>query len=235
MIVELGAYVVLHDTSQALWHAPGPGGTLCGLDGGAEVCYRGLVRERRCCGVCLRRLPALLEADPEEAEELPSRPRGRPPGKWGRLSDSQLRVLHGVYVAEGLSCRQLGEMVWERVGYGSARSAGEAVYDGFRRLGLPTRSQRDVTVARNWRHGRSVRALIEQGGAFGPDGYRRWLKERDGKLQPRCAGVRAWPPGRGKPCQRPAARGSDFCPSHDPARRERREAHMARMREEIGR
>lgn len=233
MRVELGAFVVVHGTSDRLWHLPAPGvegdlgDALCGLDGGVTVCYRGSVRARRCCGVCLARGPVLVEAVEEEAEDEPVVVRPRGPVR--RVSEPQLRALHVLY-ERGVSCGELGRMVWERLDYPSARNAEAAIWRGFRALGLAVRSQSEATVARNWRHGRATRAGREHGEEHGPGGYRAWLREREGRVRPRCVGVRTQYPGRGERCERPAAAGSVFCPSHDPARRGEREAHLAAAR-----
>ncbi len=234
MRVELGATILLCQPDYAgLWHIPNGdnGQSLCRLTGDTYV-YRGSVRDRRACPICLQRAPALLTAADEDAEDdgQPAPRRGKPKGKHRRVTDLQLRALHRAYVEQGLSCRQLGELVYQQLGYKSGRSCGEVLYTYFREAGLELRSQRDVTVARNLRHGRCRRELRAQGGDYGPDGYRRWLREQTGRVQPRCAAVREHYPRRGQPCQNPAMRGSDYCIAHDPHRRNDIQAALQKAR-----
>jgi len=163
---------------------------------------------------------------------------GKPAGKYGRMSDDQLRAAHRLYAGEGLSCRQLGGLLFERFGYRSARSCGEGLYQGFERLGLACRSQREVTVARNLKHGRKRRDITREE----ERAYRRQLADergwraQQGPGQPRCAGTLTGGRGRaGAGCQRPAMDGCDFCVSHDPARALERQATLAAARDRLPR
>jgi hypothetical protein len=235
--VELGAPVVLAEASPALWHVPRPEPvsptaqpTLCGLAGGVFA-YRGpIVRARRLCGVCRRRGPA-VHHDPTAGElaELVRRG-GRPKGSVRRLTVAQVRMLHRLYVDEQLSTHALGALVWRQAGYASAKSAGRGVWQAFRELGLPVRTQSEATSLRNTRHGRCTRELRAAGGDHGPDGYRQWFRREQARYRPVCAGVRTQYPGKGQPCTRPAMAGSDYCWSHDPTAAAERDAHLEAMR-----
>lgn len=125
--------------------------------------------------------------------------------------------------ATGLSIRQVAAVLWARTSYKSVESFSDCLYRLFVRRGYPLRPQAAVTAARNYRHGRGKRGRDE--GA-----YRRFLKETEGRYQPKCAGCRSQYPRRGEPCRRPATIGSDYCTSHDPVREAARAAHMAEMR-----
>lgn len=134
----------------------------------------------------------------------------------------ECRVLY----AQGLSFRQVADVVLDRTGYKTAASAAEGIYRAFKALGWPARPQAAVTAARNFRHGRGGRDRDE--GA-----YRRFLREQRGAYQPRCQAVKSQAPGKGRPCSRPAMRGSEFCASHDPARRAFNVVNLAFARAEI--
>lgn len=207
---------------------------LCGLEGPV---YRfvGLVRRgRRLCAVCRSRLPAgLLTLEGVYTVYVPERrPSGKPVFVHARLKPAHLRVLYEAkYVGEGLGVFRIGELVWQRFGFASPRSAAAAVRQGFVQLGLELRSQPEATALKNRRHGRKPRAIA---GTPAEQEYRRWLKAEQGKYRPACVGVKATSPGKGRPCSRPAMVGSEFCSSHDPARKADRVAACARMRGRIG-
>jgi hypothetical protein len=160
---------------------------------------------------------------------------GKPKGKYRKITDDQVRALHKLYVGRGLSCRQLGGLVWEKFGYASELAAGEGIYRAFKELDLPRRSQREVTVARNLKHGRKTRAQTNEE----QNAYRRWLAEQrgwnriQGPGQPRCEGIKRQSPRKGERCKRPALEGSRFCQSHEPSRELQRQATTARMRRQI--
>lgn len=161
---------------------------------------------------------------------------GRPAGKHGRIKDPELRVIHRAYVEHGLSCRELGRRLYERFGYKTPRSCGEALYHGFKRLELPLRSQREVTIARNLKHGRKRRGNTNED----EQAYRRWLRDQrgwraiQGPGQPTCKGILTGARGRkGKPCSRPAITGSDYCASYDPALERDRQAALAAARRNL--
>ncbi len=161
---------------------------------------------------------------------------GKPKGRYRRMTDDQVRAAHRLYVQRELSCWELGRLLWERFGYRSPQSAGEAVSRAFKSLGLPLRSQHEVTVKRNFKHGHKVRAQTngEQ------NAYRRWLadqrgwKATQGPGRPTCRALKTGAcGGKGKPCTRPAVEGSTFCQSHDPARELARQAVLAKVRSRI--
>ncbi len=159
----------------------------------------------------------------------PPRPRGKPKGKHARVSDEQLKILYRVYVERRVSVRQIAGQVWEQLGYASAQACGNSLHALLTDRGYKLRSQREVTVARNHRHGRKPRALA--GPAVGE--YRRWLKELQGAYRPTCAGTKANAPRKGSPCTRPAMVGSDYCLGHDPERAAERERTLAMMRSRL--
>lgn len=232
MIVDLGATVLLCQPDYAgLWHIPTPDEeeSLCGLPGDTYI-YRGPIRDRRTCPICLTRAPAHLEAREDDAEDdgQPAPRRGKPKGKHRRITDLQLRALHRAYTEQGLSCRQLGELVYQQLGYRSARSCGEALYVHFREAGLPLRDRVAAVVAASTRHGLAPK----RGPRPGYSAYQRRVLH-DQPDRPRCAAVRENYPRKGQPCQRPATRGSDYCPSHDPNRRDAIAAHLAQARARV--
>lgn len=127
----------------------------------------------------------------------------------------------------GLSFRLVAAVIWPQSTYKTERSCAESLYSIFRSRGWPRRSQREVTIARNFKHGRKTRAVDAT-----PDGYayRRWLKEQRGEYRPLCAAVKANPPQAGRRCSKPAMADSAFCYAHDPERAEERTAHVDQMR-----
>lgn len=158
----------------------------------------------------------------------PPRPLGKPKGKHARVSDEQLRILYRVYVERRVSVRQIAEAVWQQFGYASSAACATSLYSLFVDRGYRLRSQHDVTVTRNFKHGRKPRSLGETGPAVAE--YRRWLKELQGAYRPTCQGVKANSPRKGSPCTRPAMVGSDYCLGHDPERAVERDRITAMMR-----
>lgn len=139
--------------------------------------------------------------------------RGKPAGVHGNLTDEHLGVLH-VYHERGFSIRELGRQVYIKMGYASADSAAVAISAGFRRLLLPSQPQGQATAASNRR-----RASKDSPGRKKNEAeYKRWLRKKNGGMRP-CQGVRKNYPNRGRPCQRWAQKGSDYCISHDPKRK----------------
>ncbi len=154
--------------------------------------------------------------------------RGKPAGKYGKLTDDQLRALHLIYEREQLSANELAKRVYERVGYASWQTCANSICNGWRRLGLPRRDRIEATVMASTKHGRAPRYGSRAG-------YKRWLREQRGDLQPRCEGVKTQAPGKGQPCPQPAMKGSRFCVSHDPERQLKNQAHLARARRKLAR
>jgi hypothetical protein len=138
--------------------------------------------------------------------------------------------------AGGLSLRQVAAELHPRTSYRTVASCAEALYGHFKRRGWKLRPQREVTAARNYRHGRKRRDQRPDEDAA----YRRWLAAQrgwqavQGPGRPLCKGVKQNPPGKGKPCQRRALADSEYCHSHDPRRALQRQAHTARMRGRVG-
>jgi len=156
---------------------------------------------------------------------------GRPVHITGELLSEARRL----YVS-GLSLRQVAAEIHPRTGYKTVASCAEALYGHFKRRGWKLRPQREVTAARNYKHGRKPRAQTREE----QNAYRRWLAgERgwqavQGPGRPPCKGVRQNPPGKGRPCRRRALVDSDYCYSHDPRRALERQAATARMRARAG-
>lgn len=204
--------------------------TVCGLDG-IVYGYDGVIRRRRMCGVCLRHAPhALLTADGAYTDPEPDkRGGGKPQWKHSRLKPEHLRVLYQVrYLGEGLGVYRIAAPIWQQFGFASQKSCSEAIYRGFVALGFELRSQSEATALKNYRHGRKTRAIGESGAAVAE--YRRWLREQRGSYRPVCRAVKTQSPGKGKPCTKPAMRGSAFCWSHDPGRAGERHDQAAAMR-----
>jgi hypothetical protein len=139
--------------------------------------------------------------------------------------------------ASGLSLRQVAAELYPRTRYATVASCAEALYGHFKRRGWKLRAQREVTAARNYKHGRKPRAQTRQQ----QNSYRRWLAAQrgwqaiQGPGRPLCKGVKTNPPGKGTPCQRHALVDSEYCYSHDPRRALERHALSARMRARVGR
>jgi hypothetical protein len=138
--------------------------------------------------------------------------------------------------ASGLSLRQVAAAVHPRTSYKTVASCAEALYGHFKRRGWKLRPQREVTAARNYKHGRKPRTQTREQ----QNAYRRWLAEQrgwqavQGPGRPRCKGVKQSPPGRGRPCRRHASADSEYCYSHDPRRALDRQTATAGMRARVG-
>jgi hypothetical protein len=157
-------------------------------------------------------------------------------GRPVHITEELLAEARRLYAA-GLSLRQVAAELHPRTGYKTVSSCAEALYGHFRRRGWKLRPQREVTVARNYRHGRKGRGQTREQ----QNAYRRWLAEERGWQairgpgRPLCKGVKLNPPGKGRPCQRHALTDSEYCHSHDPRRALERQAATARMRAGVGR
>jgi hypothetical protein len=152
------------------------------------------------------------------------------------LIDEELLAEARRLYAGGLSLRQVAAELHPRSGYKTAASCAEALYGHFKRRGWKLRPQRQVTAARNYKHGRKPRAQSHEQ----QTAYPRWLAEQrgwqaiQGPGRPLCKGVKANPPGKGRPCRRRALADSEYRYSHDPRRALERQAVTARMRARIG-
>jgi hypothetical protein len=147
-----------------------------------------------------------------------------------RFTDAQLATCYRAYKA-GKSCRQIAAVAWERLGFPTLSACQSALHRSFTAKGWPLRTQRQVTMQRNFKHGRGTRDRDEQA-------YRRFIRDArgwrspQGPGQPQCAAVKHGSKGggKGRRCQRPALDGSEFCFSHDPARAAERQAALASAR-----
>ena len=74
----------------------------------------------------------------------------------------------------GLSLRQVAAELHPRTGYKTVASCAEALYGHFKRRGWKLRPQREVTAARNYKHGRKPRKQTRDQ----QNAYRRWLAEQ---------------------------------------------------------
>jgi hypothetical protein len=133
------------------------------------------------------------------------------------ISEELLAEARRMY-ANGLSLRQVAPELHPRTGYKTIASCAEALYGHFKRRGWKLRLQREVTAARNYKHGRKPRKQTREQ----QNAYRRWLADQrgwqavQGPGRPRCKGVKQNQPGKGRPCRRHALSDSEYCHSHDP-------------------
>lgn len=150
----------------------------------------------------------------------PGRPR-----TGSRYTDAQIRVLYKAHIERGLSLNALGKLTHERVGYSNGQSAAMAISRELKLRGLEVRDRIEQVKRTCTVHGMAPK--------HGPrPGYNRMKKLAQGwEERPRCAGHRTQYPRKGDPCERPAMEGSRFCYQHDPAKKEARDAHLAKMRE----
>lgn len=181
----------------------------------------------------LDRADAFLTALGLHLDDLPNtttppagpRPRagGKPAGVYGYLTDAQLRACHALY-QQGHSTRTVAQHILPRTRYTTVASCAMALHDGWRRLGLPTRTRAEANRLRCTTHGLSPRG--------NPDlEHRRRLKVARGAIQDTpCAGVRTQPPRKGEPCRRPALRGEEYCHAHHPDRQAALHEHLALVR-----
>lgn len=78
--------------------------------------------------------------------------------------------------ASGLSLRQVAAQIHPRTGYKTVASYAEGLYGHFKRRGCKLPPQREVTAARNYKHGRKPRQQTREQ----QNTYRRWLSEQRG-------------------------------------------------------
>jgi hypothetical protein len=156
-------------------------------------------------------------------------------GRPMHITEDILAEARRMYTS-GLSLRQVAAELHPRTGYKTVASCAEALYGYFKRRGWKLRPQREVTAARNYKHGRKPRTQTRAQ----QNAYRRWLAEQrgwqavQGPGRPLCKGVKQNPPGKGRPCRRHALADSEYCYSHDPRRALERQAATARMRAPLG-
>ena len=107
--------------------------------------------------------------------ETPTRTRlGKRVGVHGKLSDDQLRELHRVHDARGVSMRAIARAIWEKVGYASEGSCLEGMRAGWKRLHLASLSQGEATARAN-----RARRLPDSPGRENSKEYRRWRLARE--------------------------------------------------------
>lgn len=156
-------------------------------------------------------------------------------GPYG-VSEDQLEEARRVYEEEQVSLREIARRIFsDTYGYSSERSLSEVLYNAFRSRGWPLRSQSDATRLRNWKHGLKQRGQTNEQ----QTAYRHWHAQQrgwnavKGPGNAQCAGVRQSSPRKGQRCRRPSMDGSDYCYSHDPARKAQRDAHLEQAREKL--
>ena len=155
-------------------------------------------------------------------------------GKPVHVTEELLAEARRLY-ASGLSMRQVADELHPRTGYKTVASCAEALYGHFKRRGWKLRPQREVTAARNYKHGRKPRKQTRER----QNAYRRWLAEQrgwqavQGPGRPLCKGVTVTSPGKGRPCRRHALADSEYCHSHDPRRALERQAATAQTRARV--
>lgn len=137
------------------------------------------------------------------------------------ISAEMLAFAYRLYGA-GHSLRETAAIVQPRTTYKTESACANSLYDAFRARGWKLRSQRDVTVARNTRHGRSTRAkaALRKGDPGWEEyaAYRNEQKRANGEIRDvRCEAVTK----NGSPCKRWALDGKTFCIAHDPENAER--------------
>ena len=156
-------------------------------------------------------------------------------GRPVHITEELLAEARRLY-ASGLSLRQAAAELHPRTGYRTVASCAEALYGHFKRRGWKLRPQREVTAARNYKHGRKSRKQTREQ----QNAYRRWLAEQrgwravQGPGRPLCKGVKRNPPAKGGRCRRHATTDSEYCYSHDPRRALERQTARARMRARVG-
>lgn len=156
-------------------------------------------------------------------------------GPYG-VSEDQLEAARRVYEDEQVSLREIARRIFpDTYGYANERSLSEVLYNAFRNRGWRLRSQSDATRLRNWKHGLKPRGQTNEE----QNAYRYWHAQQQGWSavqgpgNAQCAGVRQQPPRKGQRCGHRAMAGSDYCYSHDPARKAEREAHLAHARAKV--
>ncbi len=89
-----------------------------------------------------------------------------------KLTPEQVAAAHRLHWDGGLSIRELGRQLYERLGYSSAKSCAMALSTAFARAGLHRRDRIAATVAASTTHGRGSRA--------DKAAYKRWHRETFG-------------------------------------------------------
>lgn len=180
--------------------------------------------EHHYCPAC-REYTALIDRGICPWCDTPLEQRKKRGGLTSKFTDAQLRALHRVHIEQRLSINQLAKRVHERVDCRSHHSAAVAISKGWKRLRLPARDRIEATRVASTKHGLAPKHGPRPG--YGTYKRRMLRGEQD---RPRCAGIKANPPGKGQPCLGQAMESSDFCFAHDPLRALEVQAITARMR-----
>lgn len=140
------------------------------------------------------------------------------------ITPELLAVAYQVY-GRGLSVRRVAELVWPRTTYASPTSCKEGLFGAWRTRGWKCRPQRQVTIERNFKHGRSTRAQAAlRPGDTGYEEYRQYRRDQlraSGAVRDvKCSAVSV----AGVPCARFALTGKEHCVAHDPERAAERRA-----------
>lgn len=141
----------------------------------------------------------------------------RPYQRGSRYTEVQLRALYAVY-EKGRSINRIAAETHAKAGYKTPNGAAFAIGREWRRMGLKLRTNAEANRLALGTH------LMSRQPGYSAYRRRVVLGEPD---QPPCRGTKK----NGEPCARLAARGSEFCPHHDPAKIEEREANMAALHE----
>jgi hypothetical protein len=153
------------------------------------------------------------------------------PGPPCRIPDDDLRTLHRLHIEHRLSAHELARQVYVRYGYRSAKSCHQAMRIGWKRLARNTRPQIEATQLATMTHGRLAggksedveerRRVRREYKRWHRHTFGRWTSDKGAGGKPkRCAAVRGNSPRKGEPCRAWAQVGKDFCPNHDPEKRE---------------
>lgn len=120
--------------------------TVCSLDG-LVYAYNGPIRRRRMCGVCRQHAPdELLTAD-GDYQPVPVEKQHRPGARrLPEITDAQATVLHALYREKEIGVPAVADLVWQKLGYPSARSCANAIHRAFTDRGLEIRPRGQSTI-----------------------------------------------------------------------------------------
>lgn len=173
----------------------------------------------------MRALGVTWSVRPRQPVVPPKPPRKKKRSRKAKLNDRQIRAAWKLYES-GWSLRRIARELWQPYGFASAHSASVALHDAFRLEGYELRDRIEACRLASTKHGRAPRVGRKRG-------YKRWLRKQRGDYRPVCKGTKVCPPGVGRPCNRPAMVGSEYCWNHDPERAEQRGAILKDLRSRI--
>lgn len=124
-------------------------------------------------------------------------------GDRGYLTDAQVLACHRLYMAGGLSLREVAERILPRTRYVSVLSCAEALRRRFVRLGLDRKGSADHLIT----HGR---AIGHGHGRNRSDYVTAWKRAHGLRPAVRCTAVR----DNGEPCRAWAVHGTERCNKH---------------------